>query len=206
MLKQYFSSNVNRMVRPSRMRIGQIARDLDLSDDRSSGKLVRAVHPDMPGYTRQQPVVALVDADIPTSGWWWTPFMEGFVLYGASLHPGATFPAEVALAIASARQARPAGGRPPAMARGQGGLQPPKESNVIASELAAGGELRPPRRGNWMSELGEKVVALRTHWRREREIKSAVAALGKYNERTLRDLGIHGRADIERMVRYCRDC
>jgi uncharacterized protein YjiS (DUF1127 family) len=206
MLIQYFSSNVNRMVRPFRMRIGQIARDLDLSDDRSSGKPVRAVYPDMPGYTRRQPVVPVVDADSPTSGWWWTPFMEGFVLYGASLHPGATFPAEVALATAHARQVRPAGGCPPAMAHGQGGLQPPKQSNVIASEPAAGVKLRPPRRGNWMSELGEKVVALWTRWRREREIKSAVAALAKYDERILLDLGIHGRADIERMVRYCRDC
>lgn len=203
MLKQYFSSNVNRMVRPFRMRIGKIACDLD---DRSSGKLVRTVYPDMPGYTRRQPVVPVVDAESPTSGWWWTPFMEGFVLYGASLHPGATFPAEVALATAHARQVRPARGYPPVMAHGQGSLQPPKQSNVIASEPAAGVELRPPRRGNWMSELGEKFVALWTHWRREREIKSAVAALAKYDERILLDLGIHGRADIERMVRYCRDC
>ncbi|WP_212491252.1 DUF1127 domain-containing protein, partial [Bradyrhizobium liaoningense] len=98
-----------------------------------------------------------------------------------------------------------AAGCPPVMTHGQGGL-PPKESNVIASELAAGVEQRPPSRGNWMGELGERVVALWTHWRRERAIKSAVAALAKYDQRTLRDLGIHGRADIERMVRYCRDC
>ncbi|MBR0747639.1 DUF1127 domain-containing protein [Bradyrhizobium japonicum] len=57
-----------------------------------------------------------------------------------------------------------------------------------------------------MSELSEKFTALWAHWRREREIKSAIAALSKYDERTLRNLGIHGRADIERMVRYCRDC
>ena len=92
------------------------------------------------------------------------------------------------------------------MAHGQGGLQPPKGSNVVAPEFAASAELRPRRRGNWMSELGEKFMALGAHWRREREIKSAVAALSKYDERTLRDLGIHGRADIEQMVRYCRDC
>jgi uncharacterized protein YjiS (DUF1127 family) len=210
MLKQYFSLNVNRMVRPFRIRIGQIARDLDLSDDRSSGKLVRTVYPDMPGYTRRQPVVPVVDADSPTSRWWWTGpafFVEGFVLYGVSPHPSARFSADEAeLATAHARQVRLAGGCPPVMAHGQGGLEPPKRSNVIVSELAAGVELRPPRRGNWMSELGEKVVALWTHWRREREIKSAVAALAKYDERTLRDLGIHGRGDIERMVRYCRDC
>ena len=57
MLKQYFSSNVNRMVRPSRMR--KIARGLGLA-----------------------------------------LFIEGFALYGASLHPSATFLAEAALATA----------------------------------------------------------------------------------------------------------
>jgi len=198
MLKQYFSSNVNRMVRPFRMRISQIARDLRLSDDRSSGRLVRT-----------ESVVPVADTDSPTSRSWWTGptfFVEGFVLDGVSPHPSARFAADEAeLATVHARQVRLAGGCPPVMTHGQGGL-PPKESNVIASELAAGVEQRPPSRGNWMGELGERVVALWTHWRRERAIKSAVAALAKYDQRTLRDLGIHGRADIERMVRYCRDC
>ena len=106
----------------------------------------------------------------------------------------------------AATWARSAGGFPPATAHAQDGLQPPTESNVVAPELAAGAQLRPRRGWNWMGELGEKFVAPWAHWRREREIKTAVAALANYDERTLRDLGIHGRADIERMVRYCRDC
>src|SRR5215475_3239027 len=121
MLKQYSCSNVNRMVRPSRMRIGQTARGLDLSDERSSGRPVRAVYPDMPGYTRGRPEVPVVDTDSPTSRWWRTEvafFLEGFALYGASLDPSATFLAEAALATEHARWARPAGGCPPAMARG----------------------------------------------------------------------------------------
>ncbi|MHC2620287.1 uncharacterized protein YjiS (DUF1127 family) [Bradyrhizobium huanghuaihaiense] len=205
MLKQYLSSNVNRMVRPSRMRIGQIARGL-------GGKLVRAVYPDMPGYTRRPPLAPAVDADSPTSRWWRTGLafsIGGLALYGEWLHPSTTFIAEAALVTAHAalvtgraRQARRAGGCPPSMAHGHGSLQPPR----VAPELAARVELRLRRRGNWMSELREKFVALWAHWRREREIKSAIAALSKYDERTLRDLGIHGRADIERMVRYCRDC
>jgi uncharacterized protein YjiS (DUF1127 family) len=165
MLKQYLSSNVNRIVRSSRMRIGQIARGLG-----------RAL------------------------------FIEGFALYGSSLDPSVTLLAEAALATAHARWARSAGGYPSAIAHGQGGLQPPEEGNVVAPELAARAELGPRRGRNRMSELGEKFVALWAHWRREREIKSAVVALAKYDERTLQDLGIHGRADIERMVRYCRDC
>jgi Domain of unknown function (DUF1127) len=83
------------------------------------------------------------------------------------------------------------------VAHGQGGLQPPKESNVVAPELAARAQLSPRRARNWMRELGEKFVVLWAHWCQEREIKSAVAALAKYDERTLRDLGIHGRADGE---------
>ncbi|MBR0734567.1 DUF1127 domain-containing protein [Bradyrhizobium japonicum] len=205
MQKQYLSSNVNRMVRPSRMRIGQIARGL-------GGKLVRAVYPDMPGYTRRQPVAPPVEADSPTSRWCRTGlafFIGGFALYGEWLHPSTTFIAEAALvtahaalATAHASQARRAVRYPPSMTHGQGGLRPPK----VAPELAARAELCPRRRGSSMSELSEKFTALWAHWRREREIKSAIAALSKYDERTLGNLGIHGRADIERMVRYCRDC
>jgi uncharacterized protein YjiS (DUF1127 family) len=60
--------------------------------------------------------------------------------------------------------------------------------------------------GSWWAALGETAAALLMHWRREREIHRAVAALSDYDDRTLRDLGINGRADIERVVRYCRDC
>jgi uncharacterized protein YjiS (DUF1127 family) len=55
-----------------------------------------------------------------------------------------------------------------------------------------------------------KVDSLRTllaeHGRREREIKKAVAALAKLDDRTLRDIGIPRRSQIEQVVRYCRDC
>jgi uncharacterized protein YjiS (DUF1127 family) len=42
--------------------------------------------------------------------------------------------------------------------------------------------------------------------RRERDIKKAVAALAKLDDRTLRDIGIPQRSQIEQVVRYCRDC
>ena len=42
--------------------------------------------------------------------------------------------------------------------------------------------------------------------RRELEIKKAVAALAKLDDRTLRDIGIPQRSQIEQVVRYCRDC
>jgi uncharacterized protein YjiS (DUF1127 family) len=42
--------------------------------------------------------------------------------------------------------------------------------------------------------------------RREREIKKAVAALARLDDRTLWDIGIPERSQIEQVVRYCRDC
>jgi hypothetical protein len=44
------------------------------------------------------------------------------------------------------------------------------------------------------------------HETREQEIRKAVAALAKLDDRTLRDLGIPQRSMIEQVVRYCRDC
>jgi uncharacterized protein YjiS (DUF1127 family) len=54
--------------------------------------------------------------------------------------------------------------------------------------------------------VGSLRTVLAEHGRREREIKKAVAALAKLDDRTLRDLGIPQRSQIEQVVRYCRDC
>jgi uncharacterized protein YjiS (DUF1127 family) len=53
---------------------------------------------------------------------------------------------------------------------------------------------------------GSLRTMLAEHGRREREIKEAVAALAKLDDRTLRDIGIPQRSQIEQVVRYCRDC
>ncbi|MEY9524000.1 uncharacterized protein YjiS (DUF1127 family) [Bradyrhizobium japonicum] len=65
-------------------------------------------------------------------------------------------------------------------------------------------EAQPGRRWNWLRSTGEMLAVL--HLRREREIRAAVAALMELDDRTLRDLGIHGRSEIEWAVRYCHDC
>lgn len=208
MSEQQLSSNVNRMVQPSRTRVGGTARGLDLSDDRG-GRRVRDVSPDMPKYAAPLPVGPFSYMDSAASGWWWmaiASFMEGFALYGASLHPSATFPIDEDSVAAKARQPRLADSHWPAMAYGQGVSEPLKGSNVIAPGLVAWAEQRPHRRTDWLGGLGAKVVAMWTHWRKEHEIRRAVRALAEYDDRTLLDLGIRGRADIERMVRYCRDC
>jgi uncharacterized protein YjiS (DUF1127 family) len=59
---------------------------------------------------------------------------------------------------------------------------------------------------HWLISLREKIVWLQGHWRREQEIRKAVAALSQFDEQTLRDMGIYSRSQIEQVVRYCRDC
>jgi uncharacterized protein YjiS (DUF1127 family) len=56
------------------------------------------------------------------------------------------------------------------------------------------------------SSAGSLLTMLAERGRREREIKKAVAALAKLDDRTLRDIGIPQRSQIEQVVRYCRDC
>ena len=51
-------------------------------------------------------------------------------------------------------------------------------------------------------QMGSLRTLLAEHGRREREIKKAVAALAKLDDRTLRPQ----RSQIEQVVRYCRDC
>jgi uncharacterized protein YjiS (DUF1127 family) len=56
------------------------------------------------------------------------------------------------------------------------------------------------------TSAGSLRTLLAERGRREREIKKAVAALAKLDDRTLRDIGIPQRSQIEQVVRYCRDC
>jgi uncharacterized protein YjiS (DUF1127 family) len=56
------------------------------------------------------------------------------------------------------------------------------------------------------TSAGSLQTLLTERGRWEREIKKAVAALAKLDDRTLRDIGIPQRSQIEQVVRYCRDC
>ena len=178
MLKQNLPSNVVRVVRPLKIRTGSIPRRSDLPDDCGSDRRDRDILVNAP---RQ----AELSAEAGNATGWWSAallfLMEGFALYGAALHPNAAFSVEAMQRAASVHSPRPAGGQPWT-------------------------DLHARRRWRWWAALGETVAVLLMHWRREREINRAVAALSSYDDRTLRDLGISGRADIERVVRYCRDC
>jgi uncharacterized protein YjiS (DUF1127 family) len=59
---------------------------------------------------------------------------------------------------------------------------------------------------NWLTRPSAAIARRWAHWRRQREIKRAVAALVEFDDRTLRDIGIPCRSGIEQVVRYGRDC
>lgn len=109
--------------------------------------------------------------------------MEGFLLYGASLHPNAVFPVELLPQERDIPQ-------PVALA-------PPRGPGPAAS---AGVIRRAARRSR------KFVAGAWAQWCRERQIKRAVSALSEFDDRTLRDMGIPTRSRIEHVVRYCRDC
>jgi uncharacterized protein YjiS (DUF1127 family) len=150
--------------------------------------------------------------------------MEGCVLYGASMHPNAFFPIELFRADRNISQSGDIS--PP---RGFGAVVPysasPREAlaqlehdmnrnasgetelssvdaGVVESDRVT--SLSVVRRGaRWSLNL---IACLWTYWRREREIKRAVYALENFDDRTLRDMGIQHRSQIEQTVRYGRDC
>jgi uncharacterized protein YjiS (DUF1127 family) len=57
----------------------------------------------------------------------------------------------------------------------------------------------------WLDSLKEAVLSLYAHWQREREVKKAVADLSEFDDRTLRDIGIVSRTEIEQAVRRWRE-
>jgi uncharacterized protein YjiS (DUF1127 family) len=77
------------------------------------------------------------------------------------------------------------------------------DSNVIRPSRA----VAPDAVGfRWLASLKEAILSFHAHWQREREIRKAIAALTEFDDRTLRDMGIPSRSEIEHAVRCCRDC
>lgn len=143
------------------------------------------------------------------STFWWavlTFFMEGFALYGAALHPTAAMPVHAILAARRDWESQPKASEPaePVQSRGSDGAG--SSGNVVELGRSRRFEVQPERRWSPLRSAGETLTVLLSHARREREIRRAVAALKELDDRTLRDLGIHGRSEIEGMVRYCHDC
>jgi uncharacterized protein YjiS (DUF1127 family) len=159
------------------------------------------------------------EADCPPLSFWSVVFenlMEGFALYGSSLHANG-FAAELPRMDDNIRQAAdemspPRGPRavvPYSASRGEvAAARLEQTSGVAFTEVAlleskgaaSAGVVRRTVRRLWNLTAG-----FWANWRREREITKAVRALAEFDERTLRDMGIGDRAQIDRTVRYGRD-
>ncbi|WFU22965.1 DUF1127 domain-containing protein [Bradyrhizobium sp. CB1717] len=133
-------------------------------------------------------------------------FMEGFALYGAALHPSAAMPVHAILAARREWEPYPEADEPATPVQNGDGRGTLSTGNVVKFDRILPLDVQPERRWSWLGSAGETLTVLLAHLRREREIRRAVAALTELDDRTLRDLGIRGRSDVERMVRYCRDC
>jgi len=140
-----------------------------------------------------------------SSIWWdvFAFFMDGFALYGAALHPTAAVPVHEML---SEKKWRPHENDRERATAPPHGTSDGSNGNFVTLDRIRRLDAQAGQRWTWLHSLLETLTVLSSHLRREREIKQAVAALMELDDRTLRDLGMCDRSDIERMVRYCRDC
>jgi uncharacterized protein YjiS (DUF1127 family) len=60
-------------------------------------------------------------------------------------------------------------------------------------------------RRHWLTKSCSGLASKWRHWRHERDIAALVAHLADLDDRTLRDMGIPHRSQIEQAVRYGRD-
>jgi hypothetical protein len=169
---------------------------------------------------------AQADATWPPPFWF---FLEGFALYGASLYGFATIgvPGEVGApqpqkpdgserrkSMTLVSSAAPAQitllRREDVVDRTAFGTRLRSTKDVLASK----GVLAFPAREidqyrfvrpGWLAIVRRAIASRWAMWRHEREVKRAVTALAEFDDRTLRDMGILDRADIEQRVREGRD-
>ena len=152
-------------------------------------------------------------------------FLEGFALYGASVHWVATT-AVTAIATevdarlrqkfaGSQRQkhaslAAPAAGhgtllgREDAVDRTASGTRMPSTGDGFAPAVREVDRYRFVSPG-WLVVIWRVTANRWVIWRRERQIKVTVAALSEQDDRTLRDVGIPLRSQIEQIVRQGRN-
>ena len=165
-----------------------------------------------------RPAIAQPDAIWP-SGF----LLEGFAAYGASLHGFATSavtaitnevdalrPPElswrkrrksISLVSSAARAEMAVLESEDAVDRIAFGSGIPSTRDAAAHEVDRYRFVHP----GWLAMIWRATASRWAKWRREREVKKAVAALAQYDDRTLRDMGILHRSQIEQIVRNGRD-
>jgi uncharacterized protein YjiS (DUF1127 family) len=204
MLKKHASRNANRFVRPHDPRSGAAVCAV-LSDDSGIARQIPVASPDLPqsspaaistiaraGYAPTSLCLSVLAA-----------FAEGFGAYSVALYPTVDFPVQAALVARKETLQHPVSREVTATGREH-------ETDLLSENIRLGSgstlDARPPQHRNLLASIYDTAAALWAHWRREREIKRAIVALAQFDDRTLRDMGIAGRSEIERVVRYCHDC
>jgi hypothetical protein len=128
------------------------------------------------------------------TGIWWLlvrSIMDGLAFYGASVHSVGLFPPDL-----DPRERENPASKDIAGFRWRGPVR------VISSKRPqASASTRFDRSVDPAISVGYMLPN-----QREREIRKAVAALAKLDDRTLLDLGIPHRSYVEQTVRYCHDC
>jgi uncharacterized protein YjiS (DUF1127 family) len=173
---------------------------VSLRDNRSIAHENRSWAPRL-DLTDVKSLPAMTRADRRNTGPWPSIFAfltEGFALYAASYGPYGALLNDTATSPAEASARQPEKISP---------LERRKFISIVPP--SAGPGVTAPEREisrNWLAKPWRAIASRRAHWRRQREIKKAVAALTKFDDGTLRDIGIPHRSQIEQVVRYCRDC
>ncbi|KRR26336.1 hypothetical protein CQ14_02180 [Bradyrhizobium lablabi] len=208
MLKKQASLNVNRFVglHHDPQKGGAVC--AVLSDDHGVVRQTSAVRPDLADCCPEA-ISTVAGADYaPTSLWWsvLASFTEDFGAYGMALYPTANFPVQPVLVARRDSLQDHRGREPTATGRKQESGLLSEDGNVIQLGHGPTLDAQPPWHRSWLVFIHDAGAALWAHWRREREIRRAVSALGQFDDRTLRDMGISSRSEIERVVGFCHDC
>jgi uncharacterized protein YjiS (DUF1127 family) len=182
-------------------------------------RVFRSMHAGAPEEAADA-IDAVQELDRSLPGRWsemFTNLLEGFILCAASLHPGDAFPIEPFRAHRGLPRrrdnARPAlslvASRPivaPTMR-----ATPRRRTDEHDMLSAEAGPLRSDRgtrlgAERWSVQWLHGCIARQwTSWRRRRQIKRAVAAFAEFDDRTLRDIGIPHRSQIEQVLTRRRD-
>jgi hypothetical protein len=153
----------------------------------------------VPPITSTDLKIGRLTATLWTSVWTsvWAAILEGFTLYGASIHPIGFLPvqyygAEQHTPNEISSETRPAPPTPPETAM--------PESSSLSSPLV----MRQSRR-MWARAWSRSAATLWAQWRRERDIRKAVTALRELDDRAPSDIDTLRQSRIEQIERYYWD-
>ena len=227
------SESANRVVRRYNVPSRELRFDLRDNSGAAHENLAHAPRLDLAAVnSRPAAMPAITRADRQNTGPWssiFTFFMEGFALYGAwygaLLNAIATSPVESApidaeaeklsvrerrraIAIVSSTSSEVTGSElENDTSRTGPGTEAPSEDIGLAEFYDSHSfDTDRSSQRNWLTKPWSASASRWARWHREREIKRTVAALAELDDRTLRDIGIPHRSQIEQVVRYCRDC